>query len=430
LILIPRILEYFPLTSVYLSARIPATMMLKTIDILIGISVVMLLVSMIVTVITQVISTLLNQRGKRLMKGISDLLRQIDPELPTKIADQIATGVLTHPMVRSSKGRLGEIIHREELTKLLLELASGEGPQKLDDAAITKLQAALVKNGVCKAGDAQQIQSQISDTLKNLGLFALQLELSHPELTNAARARIATLQQANSQFLAKINLWFDQTMDRVSERFTSQTRYVTFATGLVLALLLQLDTAALVSRLSTDPALRDFLLNQAIAIERNPPRNASQPALPAAPASSAQPDSSAAAPQTAAGSGQPTGAPAQEPMPSAAPVMNLNATDRQAIRDLMLNNVVGIPEGFDDWTRRWTADNWAMKLMGIVLTALLLSLGAPFWYNALQNLIRLRSVIASKDDQQREERQLSAPTATAAGMAGAAEPDTGVRKIL
>jgi hypothetical protein len=389
-------------------------MMLKTIDILIGISVVMLLVSMIVTVITQVISTLLNQRGKRLMKGISDLLRQIDPELPTKIADQIATGVLSHPMVRSSKGRLGDIIHREELTKLLLELASGEGPQKLDDAVITKLQAALVKNGVCKAGDAQQIQSQIGDTLKNLRSFALQLELSHPELTNAARARIATLQQANSQFLAKINLWFDQTMDRVSERFTSQTRYVTFATGLVIALVLQLDTAALVSRLSTDPALRDFLLNQAIAIEKNPPRNASKPALPAAPASS----------------GQPTGAPAQEPMPSVAPVMNLNATDRQAIRDLMLNNVVGIPEGFDDWTRRWTADNWAMKLMGIVLTALLLSLGAPLWYNALQNLIRLRSVIASKDDQQREERQLSAPTATAAGMAGAAEPDTGVRKIL
>jgi len=163
---------------------------------------------------------------------------------------------------------------------------------------------------------------------------------------------------------------------------------------------LQLDTAALVSRLSTDAALRDSLVKQAIDLERNPPGGISNPTQPAI-----APGQQASAPVTS--------------------VMNLNATDRQAIRDLMLNNVVGIPEGFEDWTRRWTADNWAMKLMGIVLTALLLSLGAPFWYNALQNLIRLRSVIASKDDQQRDERQLSAPTATAAGMAGAAETDTG-----
>ena len=375
-------------------------MMLKTIDILIGISVVMLLVSMIVTVITQAISTLFNQRGKHLRKGISDLLSQIDPDLPSEIADQIATGVLTHPLVRSANGRLGNVVHREELTKLLLELGSGEGPQKLDGGAVARLQAALVRNGVCQAGNAQQIGSQITETLRNLSAYALQLELSHPELTNAARARIAMLQQANSQFLAKINLWFDQTMDRVSERFTSQTRYVTFATGLVIALVLQLDTAALVSRLSTDAALRDSLVKQAIDLERNPPGGISNPTQPAI-----VPGQQASAPVTS--------------------VMNLNATDRQAIRDLMLNNVVGIPEGFEDWTRRWTADNWAMKLMGIVLTALLLSLGAPFWYNALQNLIRLRSVIASKDDQQRDERQLSAPTATAAGMAGAAETDTG-----
>jgi hypothetical protein len=399
-------------------------MTLKTIDILIGISVVMLLVSMIVTVITQVINTLLNQRGKQLMKGIAGILSQIDPDLPSKVADQIATAVLTHPMVRNGNRGLGDVIHREELTKLLLELASGEGPQKLDHTVVEKLQTALVKNGVCKDGDAPQIRIQIGDTLKNLRSFALQLELSHPELTNAARARIAMLQQANSQFLAKINLWFDQTMDRVSERFTAQTRYVTFATGLVIALALQLDTAALVSRLSADPALRESLVKEAIEIEKSP-SNVTKPTQQAAGTSSAQPGSSVSAPQTTAGSGQPAGAPTQQAMPpSITPVMNLNASDRQAIRDLMLNNVMGIPEGFEDWTRRWTADNWATKLMGIVLTALLLSLGAPFWYNALQNLIRLRSVIASKDDQLRAERQLSAPPATAAAAAGAGESGT------
>jgi hypothetical protein len=40
-----------------------------------------------------------------------------------------------------------------------------------------------------------------------------------------------------------------------------------------------------------------------------------------------------------------------------------------------------------------------------VLTALLLSLGAPFWYNSLGRLLQLRSVLAAKDDRQRASRQ-------------------------
>ncbi|HYX54185.1 MAG TPA: hypothetical protein VE783_12090 [Candidatus Limnocylindrales bacterium] len=43
--------------------------------------------------------------------------------------------------------------------------------------------------------------------------------------------------------------------------------------------------------------------------------------------------------------------------------------------------------------------------MGIFISALLLALGAPFWYKALQSLLKLKSIIAQKDDQQRQARQ-------------------------
>ena len=46
-----------------------------------------------------------------------------------------------------------------------------------------------------------------------------------------------------------------------------------------------------------------------------------------------------------------------------------------------------------------------VNFFGMLLTALLLSLGAPFWYNALGRLLQLRSVLAVKDDAQRSERQ-------------------------
>jgi hypothetical protein len=352
---------------------------LKTIDVLIGLSVVMLLMSMIITVITQFVTTVLNSRGKHLLAGISQILRQIDPRLEETLAKEIATAVLSHPLVRDASGKLGSIIHREELTKLLLELASGDSSQTIGTRAKQALQQSLVATGLAKEGTQGEIEEQIRGIVKNIGALALQLELTHPELTNNARARFAILQQANSEFVAKVNLWFDQTIDRVADRFTQYTRYITFGSGLLLALVIQLDTAALVSRLASDDTLRNSLVQQAQTMQS--PANSD---------------------------------------------LKLNGSEMQNIHDLMTNNIVGVPSGWSDWTHRWSKDNAPMKILGILLSAVLLSLGAPFWYNALQNLLRMRSLLAAKDDQQRQERQLSAPAAKATAAASAASEDLSV----
>ena len=63
--------------------------MLKTIDILLGLTVVMLVVSMAVTVLTQFVTSVLNSRGRHLLAGLADLLQQIDPQLERKIAESI-----------------------------------------------------------------------------------------------------------------------------------------------------------------------------------------------------------------------------------------------------------------------------------------------------------------------------------------------------
>jgi hypothetical protein len=363
--------------------------MLKTLDILIGLSVVMLLVSMIVTVLTQFIIGLFQMRGKHLLGGIADLLAQIQPGMPREIAEKIAEAVLSHPLVSDVNGKLGSVIHREELTKLLLELGSGEGPQDLPKDAKDQLVKALAANG---AGTPEEIKQK----LQNVRSLALQLELAHPELTNAARARIAMLEQASSQLIGKINLWFDQTMDRVSGRFTASTRLVTFVVGLLIALILQLDTGALVSRLSIDESTRKALIDTATGLTTTPVASAGQ--------------------SNTAGENVPK---QSNPVPSEAFSFSSPA-DQRAVRDLMTSNIIGVPTSWNDWWGRWDWDNALMKIIGILLTAVLLSLGAPFWYNALQNLVKLRSVIASKDDQQREQRQLAGPTATATAAASAA----------
>ena len=47
---------------------------------------------------------------------------------------------------------------------------------------------------------------------------------------------------------------------------------------------------------------------------------------------------------------------------------------------------------------------------GVALSAGLLSLGAPFWFNALKGLTSLRSIVANKEQDEREQRR-SAPDA-------------------
>jgi hypothetical protein len=68
-----------------------------------------------------------------------------------------------------------------------------------------------------------------------------------------------------------------------------------------------------------------------------------------------------------------------------------------------------------NWGDRWT---WG-KLPGILLSALLLSLGAPFWYARLQDLLKLRSTVAQNDAIQRQTRQTTQTPGQGDGTAGA-----------
>ena len=258
--------------------------MLKSLDVLIGLTVVLLALSMAVTVITQTLTTIFNSRGRHLRRGLTDLLQQLDPALTATISKAVATGILTHPLVSGSNTplagndgtgffaqataslrrlaggpRLGNVVHREEFTKLLMGLAAGVGTVPIDEAVRNTLKEALKSNGVADP-DA---------TLKGIRVARWQLERAFPELANTARQNIAILHAAESDLVAKINNWFDQTMDRTSQRFTASTRTITFIGAFLVAFGLQVDTTSLVNRLAADDALRAAFVDEAQALRKD-----------------------------------------------------------------------------------------------------------------------------------------------------------------
>ena len=365
--------------------------MLKTIDVLIGLVVVILALSMAVTVVTQALTSIVNSRGKHLKRGLQDLLQQLDPALTATISDTIATKILTHPLVSGSNSpmggpRLGNVIHREEFTKLLIALAGGEGSDTLDATARQTLADALGRNGVTDPGK----------TLAVVRSFAMDLERTSPALANTARQNLAFLTAAPSDLVAKINSWFDQTMDRTSQRFTASTRAITFAGAFIIAFGLQVDTPSLANRLSMDDKMRDAFVQQ--AIDMNKAHADAEAKLAAAAKAKEEADAKAKADAQAGGTPAPPPPAPTDSEGKKVPDEKVEADYRAFLAD---NGIIHLPssKGY------WGGFTNLSAVFGMLVTTLLLSLGAPFWYSMLAQLLQLRSVLAFKDDKQRSERQ-------------------------
>lgn len=346
--------------------------MLKTLDILIGLSTVMLLFSMAVTAITQFINQIVNNQGRFLKSGIANLLRQLDPGLTEKLASEISSALLKHPLIADYYGRLGSVIQRQELTILLMQLANAPDSKAFGADAKAALIALLKKNGV---ENPEDLLSGIRDT-------AMQLETTHPELANDVRQSMAILKDARTALVGKVNAWFDQTIDRVSQKFTHSTRWITLGVSLVVALSVQLDVIALVDRLSLDDSFRGAAAKSADSLANiESARQAQNTGT-----------------QNGSGTAATTGGTATQP-PAAAPA---STEDAKNVYYTLLSREGLIVMPTDG---QWREQLDARKIPGILLSVLLLSLGAPFWYNTLKKLLQLKPLLAQKDDQQRADRQ-------------------------
>jgi hypothetical protein len=333
--------------------------MLKTLDILIGATTVLVLFSMAVTVITQAFTSFFNKRGKYLLVGLANLLQHIGIDTRPK-AEAIAKALLLHPMVTPVAGKLGTVVGREEFTTLLLDLAGGQGAGTFDNAARSTLQDVLKKNGVT---DPDQ-------TLNDIRKMALMLQTSHPDLPTHIRSEMAIVRECATDYVAKVNAWFDQTIDRVSQAFSKHAQRVTVVAAFLIAIGSQLDIIAVVDRLSIDDQFRTAVVGQA-------------------------------APKIVQDI-----APGNSPTVSQADTkLYYNLLDGAGLITLPTDN---------QWVEKIKDPR---KYPGIILAALLISLGAPFWYNILKDLLGLRSSLAQADDAQRAIRQAPRPVSNSPSLA-------------
>lgn len=157
------------------------------------------------------------------------------------------------------------------------------------------------------------------------------------------------------EFKKKLEEWFGEVMDRASGAYKRNSQRWLVGIGLALAVIFNADVINIYHNLSVNSALRDVVADAATTFVNTQP-------VPTAP-NLDNPDIAAA---------------------------------RQKIGQLVNENIATIASplglGWDnvDWSQvngKW----WLYKIIGWITTALGISLGATFWFEALKKLVSLRA---------------------------------------
>jgi hypothetical protein len=349
-------------------------MMLQHLDTLIGFATVMLGVSLIITILTQMISALLGLRGTNLRWGIQTLLENASPDLKD-CAKTVAFDVLNHRLVSDStfskfesffgRWRLATAIRPEELIDIIVRL---------------------------------QTDSSYGETIKN----------------------------KEEEIKKVVTDWFDSMMDRVGQRFAMSMRYWTVGFAIVLAFVLHLDGLALLNKLSRDQTVRANLVAAANAVIHE-----TENVLGANGTTNLFSLSTDQLKQLEPG--------ATKGLTNAPKILSreaaflwlrsqlTNTADADRILSLYgqlvtSNTVARAPELMGsigiiqtelaqaglglvpDYKRIDWRDYSPFRLSfwGMLISAGLLSLGAPFWYNGLKTLLSLRPALAARVKKERE----------------------------
>jgi hypothetical protein len=331
-------------------------------EIAIGTVFVFLAASLSVTAANELCASLFRLRARQLAEGMRRLL----DHGPTA-GSPLSGALVQHPLIQS-------LVQRP-----------GRWPSYLPSR--TFAMALLDQTGIVRRGDATV------DTLRtNIGESALPEPMKRVLFTLllGVEADVRSTESPVQKLHAAVERWFDDAMDRVGGWYKRKAQYLNLGLSLLIVVATNLDSIDLVRSLATDATLRQAISAQATQIvqsrpaERDHDHNHNHDHD--RPRRDGRDEASAPEPPTADGA--------------------------KAYRDLAGSvrsiGAMGIPIG---WAREGSLHlpftvpgstrYWTRKALGLLLTALAASLGAPFWFDLLSKIVSIRTAGKTPDEKAR-----------------------------
>ena len=303
-----------------------------------GIIFVLLLLSLFATTIMELLASALSLRGKNLEKALENLLTTRNNPKTT-----------TH-----TRGVMDE---------------TNETPDSYDDSVLLEFKNnPLYKQLSHKFGKKRYAPSYVSaDSFRSILLSVIlkgkefdwdniksQInEISNEELKEVLQQFVNEAEGDVDKFKGKVSKWYNDVMDRASGWYKRQAQKILVGVGLVIAVVFNADTLSIYERLESDPAALQEVVQLAdsfVASNDSLTINKIDPEF-------------------------------QESYDQLKYLLNYQISNIKSPLGLGWKNV--------DFNKLGPYD-WLTKILGYIVTALAISLGAPFWFDLLRKIVNLR----------------------------------------
>jgi len=379
---------------------------LDMLDVAIGVVFVFLLISLIASSIAELIEVWLKRRSKDLEKGVRELLSD---------RDKLVTALYEHPLILSlykgssfeaakKNNDLPSYIPARNFALAAMDLLFAANDSKSGSAGAV---ATPVAPGSPIAQNVVQVTGALRSYVKDHPDAGQKLTLDDlgPKLATVVLSLIDAANGDAVKIRESLENWFNSGMDRVSGWYKRWSHQVLIVIGALLAILFNVDTIAITQALSVDKSLRQAVMQKAVDFSKShPAANQTTTQTNTSTTGTTAPKTVEPAKTTTAESD--TTATAHNNEPTAKDL-------KKSIQDYNSTfESLGLPVG---WTADWNAwtgaketwcDFWSKvvlgHLLGWLITAFAVSLGAPFWFDTLNKIIVVRSTVKPKEKSQDE----------------------------
>jgi hypothetical protein len=309
------------------------------VDVAIGLIFVFFILALVCSGINEAIASSLRWRAQDLERGLWELLR--DPEKAEQEATAALDALKKHPLItpmlypqNKVKGKARQIHTQDGRVKTSSKTDFPSYlPSRTFASALLGLDQVVV---ITKGVDVRTGMRKLGDSIEAIPSKPVQ---------DALKALLTSAQGDAVYFRHSVEQWYDDQMERVSGWYRRRIQKVLWILAFAVAIALNADTLQIAKRLWVDPTQRAAIVSQA---------------------------------QRATSSGREQ--PAKEQLRRLPVPLGWHLAS--ARHD---------PQGFPFYEQPSMAWSLLAKLIGLTLTAVAISFGAPFWFDTLSKLARLRN---------------------------------------
>jgi hypothetical protein len=309
------------------------------IDMVIGLVFIYLLYSLMATVILEIVARWFDMRPRMLLKSIAVMLDEVDRKPSTFKGFFVETANTIVSIFKPFKNRQqAQKFYDQPTIKFLTESSWSKRPSYITASTFSETLLRML------AGDNASLSGSpmvaISERIMNGKEF-------DKDTATHLRNLLAESNQDYDRFKEKLESWFNDTQDRVKGWYKKQTQLLLFIIGFILACSNNVDSIEIRKLLSENSTIREALVSNAIAF-----RNSG--------------------------------------MYDDKPVATATTAEQQKYLEKVTNytknagNLLGIQDPDE-------CKCFCKRLPGWLITALMISVGAPFWFDLLNKVIQLRA---------------------------------------